>query len=63
MNKPEIRRMDDVNAESLMFFSASGPNVAAPIPKKKMFKQNVNATWVVVQPSKDARWGANRLNE
>jgi hypothetical protein len=63
MNNPEIRRMDEVNAESLMFFSANGPNVAAPIPKKKMFKQNVNATCVVVQPSKDARWGANRLKE
>lgn len=39
---PARSKMDEVRAERRMWRSASGPNMAAPIPKKKMLRQNVN---------------------
>jgi hypothetical protein len=39
---PPMRRVVEVVAAIFMFFSAIGPNMAAPIPRKKMLRQNVN---------------------
>jgi hypothetical protein len=40
---PDARRQVETRAENLMFLSASGPNIAAPIPRKKMLRQKVKA--------------------
>ena len=61
---PETKSAVDDKAANLMCFSARGPNIAAPMPRKKMFKQNVNPIWVVEHPSNNVkRCGVNKLKE
>ena len=54
-------KLDTVEA-TFILLSTSGPNNAAPIPRKNMFRQNVNCTAAVEAPIAAAICGINKLN-
>ena len=60
---PMNNRMDDNNDASLMWFSTKDPNVAAPIPRKKIFRQKVNLTISDVCPMQPEMGFTNKLKE
>lgn len=59
---PIARREEEIAVAFLMFFSASGPKNAAPIPRKKMFKQNANYVNAVGHPIAAVICGTNKLH-
>lgn len=60
---PRNSKMEDRNDAVLMCFSTNVPNVAAPIPKKNMFKQKVNLTNSDEHPMHSEIGFTNKLNE
>ena len=45
--KPKNKSAVEVNAATFIFFSIKRPNVAAPKPKKKIFKQKINYVFCI----------------